>query len=140
MLEDGYPTIFSLIKRSNNLDYIKRWLDFIGFKYSEQNLIIFKSLNHPIKLSPVNHIIAYDIVDCFDLYQLLYMFQGNQSNIWGSIEQEIYDALPATKKLFILTLMKLFEDLDLENPESWKRVDPDNIAVDENTGRYFYLL
>jgi hypothetical protein len=36
--------------------------------------------------------------------------------------------------------MKLFEDLELENPESWKRVDLDNIAVDENTGSYFYLL
>ncbi len=137
---EGYPTIFGVIKRSTNLGYIKRWLDFIGFEYSEQNLIVFKSLNHPTKLSPVNHVIAYDIVDCFNLYQLLYTFQGDQGDIWCSMEEEIHEALPETKKLFILTLMKLFEDLDLENPESWKRVDIDNIAVDENTGSYFYLL
>lgn len=137
---EGYPTIFGVIKRSTNLGYIKRWLDFIGFEYSEQNLIVFKSLNHPTKLSPVNHVIAYDIVDCFNLYQLLYTFQGDQGDIWCSMEEEIHDALPEIKKLFILTLMKLFEDLELENPESWKRVDIDNIAVDENTGSYFYLL
>lgn len=137
---EGYPTIFGVIKRSTNLGYIKRWLDFIGFEYSEQNLIVFKSLNHPTKLSPVNHVIAYDIVDCFSLPQLLYSFQGNQGDIWCSMEEEIHEALPETKKLFILTLMKLFEDLELENPESWKRVDVDNIAVDENTGSYFYLL
>ena len=137
---EGYSTIFGVIKRSTNLGYIKRWLNFIGFEYSEQKLKVFKSLNHPTKLSPINHVIPYDIVDCFNLPQLLYTFQGNQGDIWCSIEEEIHDSLPETKKLFILTLMKLFEDLELENPESWKRVDIDNIAVDENTGSYFYLL
>lgn len=62
---EGYPTIFGVIKRSTNLGYIKRWLDFIGFKYSEQAKQVWKRFesDSQAKQVPMDNFLNQQYVD-----------------------------------------------------------------------------